>query len=138
MARVQAGAGEPATTGPEGADPPTPLETEPWTETTADLTNRLKRGAGMAAIGLVIAQIVTVAQTLVLGRLLGPHEVGVFTAGSVMMGVIGAFALGGLYQALIQREHDIEDAANTALIVTCVTGLLLAVAVLVASPLIGA
>jgi O-antigen/teichoic acid export membrane protein len=138
MSRVQAGAGEPATTGPEWAGPRTPLETEPWTETTADLTNRLKRGAGMAAIGMVIAQIVIVAQTLVLGRLLGPHEVGIFTAGSVMMGFMAVFAQSALYQALIQREHDIEDAANTVLIVTCVTGLLLALAVLVASPLIGA
>ena len=92
----------------------------------------------MAAIGMVIAQIVVVAQTLVLGRLLGPHEVGVFTAGTVLMGVMFLFAQGTLYQALIQREHDIEDAANTVLIVTCVTGLLLAVAALVASPLIGA
>jgi O-antigen/teichoic acid export membrane protein len=138
MSRVQASVGELDKIGPEGAGPRTPLETEPWTETTADLTNRLKRGAGMAAIGLAIAQIVIVAQTLVLGRLLGPHEVGVFTAGSVVMGVMAPFALGALYQALIQREHDIEDAANTVLIVTCVTGLLLAVAVLVASPLIGA
>src|SRR5271156_99798 len=138
MARVQAGAGEPATTGPEGADPPTPLETEPWTETTADLTNVLKRGAGMAAIGLVIVQIVTVAQTLVLGRLLGPHEVGIFAAGSVLTGVVAVFAQNTLSHALIQRERDIEDAANTVLIVTVVTGLLLALAVLVASPLIGA
>ena len=83
----------------------------------------------MAAIGLVIVQIVAVAQTLVLGRLLGPHEVGVFAAGSVMMGFMAVFAQGTLYQALIQREHDIEDAANTVLIVTFVTGLLLAVAV---------
>jgi PST family polysaccharide transporter len=131
MSGVQVGA-------EERADPRTPLETEPWTGNTADLTNKLKRGAGMAAIGLVIGQIVTVAQTLVLGRLLGPHEVGIFTAGSVMMGFMSAFALGSLYQALIQREQDIEDAANTVLIVTFVTGLLLAVAALVASPLIGA
>src|SRR5574337_144633 len=107
MSRVQAGAGELAKTGPEWAGASTPRETEPWTETTADLTNVLKRGAGMAAIGLVIVQIVTVAQTLVLGRLLGPHEVGIF-------------------------------AANTVLIVVFVTGLLLALANLVASPLIGA
>ncbi len=138
MSRVQAGAGELAKAGPEGAGPRTPLETEPWTETTADLTNVLKRGAGMAAIGLVIVQIVTVAQTLVLGRLLGPHEVGIFAAGTVMTGVIAVFAQNTLSHALIQREHDIEDAANTVLIVTCVTGLLLALAVLVASPLIGA
>ena len=88
MSRVQAGAGQPATTGPERAGPPTPLETEPWTETTADLTSRLKRGVGMAGIGMVISQITVVAQTLVLGRLLGPHEVGVFTAGTVLMGVM--------------------------------------------------
>ena len=138
MSRVQAGAAEPAKTGPEWDVPRAPLETEPWTETTAGLTSRLKRGAGMAGIGMVIAQIVTVAQTVVLGRLLGPHEVGVFTAGSVMMGFMAAFGLAGLYQALIQREHDIEDAANTALIVTVATGLLLAAAVLVASPLVGA
>src|SRR5271155_3339694 len=136
MSCVQAG--EPAMTGPERAGPRASVETEPWTETTADLTNRLKRGAGMAAIGLVIVQIVTVAQTLVLGRLLGPHEVGIYTAGSVMMGFMAVFAQSTLYQALIQREHDIEDAANTVMIVTFVTGLLLGVAVLVASPLIGA
>jgi O-antigen/teichoic acid export membrane protein len=138
MSRVQAGAGELAEAGPDGAGPRTPPETEPWTETTADLTNRLKRGAGMAAIGLVIVQIVTVAQTLVLGRLLGPHEVGIFAAGSVLTGVIAVFAQNTLSHALIQRERDIEDAANTVLIVTFVTGLLLALANLVASPLIGA
>ena len=138
MSRVQAGAGELAEAGPEGAGPRTPPETEPWTETTTDLTNVLKRGAGMAAIGLVIVQIVTVAQTLVLARLLGPHEVGIFAAGSVLTGVIAVFAQNTLSHALIQRAHDIEDAANTVLIVTFVTGLLLALAVLVASPLIGA
>jgi O-antigen/teichoic acid export membrane protein len=138
MTHVQAGAGELAQTEPEWAGPGTLLETEPWTESTADLSNVLKRGAGMAVIAVVIGQIVTVAQTLVLGRLLGPHEVGVFTAGSVMMAFVAVVAQSTLSQALIQREHDIEDAANTVLIVTFVTGLLLALAVLVASPLIGA
>ena len=52
MSRGQAG--EPAKTGPERAGPRTPVETEPRTETTADLTNVLKRGAGMAAIAWVI------------------------------------------------------------------------------------
>jgi len=125
-------------TGPERAGPELPLEIEPWTESTADLTNVLKRGAGMSAIGLVMVQVVTIVQTLVLGRLLGPHEVGIYTAGTVMMGFMAVFAQSTLTQALIQREHDIEDAANTVMIVTFVTGLLLAAAVLVASPFIGA
>jgi O-antigen/teichoic acid export membrane protein len=135
MSRVQA-ADEVAETGPEWAE--TPLPVEPWTETTDDLNNKLKRGAGMAAIAVVIAQIVTVAQTLVLGRLLGPQEVGIFAAGSVMMAYTAVFAQSTLTHALIQRKRDIEDAANTVLIVTCATGLLLALAVLAASPLIGA
>jgi PST family polysaccharide transporter len=138
MSHVQAGAGEAAKTGPERAGPRDPGETEPWTKTTADLTNVLKRGAGMSAIGFVIVQIVTVGQMLVVGRLLGPHEVGIFAAGSVLTGLVGVFAQATLYQALIQRERDVEDAANTVLIVTFVTGLLLAVAALAASPLMGA
>ena len=84
----------------------------------------LKRGAAMSAIGLVICQVVTVAQTIVLGRLLGPEEIGIFVAGSVTMGVL-LVTHGALSQALVQREHDIEDAANTVLIVTFATGLLL-------------
>ena len=56
----------------------------------------------------------------------------------MITGFAAVFTHGTLYQALIQREHDVEDAANTVLIVTFVTGLLLTLAVLVASPLIGA
>ena len=48
----------------------------------------------MSAVGLVISQAATVVQTLVLGRLLGPHEVGVFAAGSVVIGFLSAVAAG--------------------------------------------
>ena len=97
----------------------------------------LKRGMGYSAIGVVVCQIVVIVQTIVLGRLLGPQEVGVFTAGSVLTGFLLLFAQSTLAQALIQREDDIEDAANTVLVVTFVTGLLLGIGVLAASPLIG-
>jgi O-antigen/teichoic acid export membrane protein len=101
------------------------------------LSDVLKRGVALSAIGVVVCQIVIVAQTIALGRLLGPVEVGIFTAGSVMIGFLVVFAHSTLSQALIQREHDIEDAANTVLAVTFATGLLLGIGVLVASPLIG-
>ena len=107
------------------------------TETAAGLGGVLKRGAAMSAVGLVIAQAATVVQTLVLGRLLGPEEVGVFTAGSVLIGFLVVFAEGALSQALIHRKTDVEDAANTVLVVTFGTGLLGGLAVLAASPLIG-
>jgi PST family polysaccharide transporter len=101
------------------------------------LAGLLKRGAAMAAIGVVICQVVIVVQTIVLGRLLGPEEVGVFVAGMVAMSFLMEFAQSSLSQALVHRERDIEDAANTVLVVTFVTGLLLGIAVLAASPLIG-
>lgn len=97
----------------------------------------LKRGVGYAAIGAVVCQIVVIVQTVALGRLLGPAEVGIFTAGTVLMSFLLVFTQGTLAQALIQREDDIEDAANTVLVVTFVTGLLLGIGVLAVSPLIG-
>lgn len=101
------------------------------------LTDRLKRGAAMASIGLVSTQVVIVVQTIVLGRVLGPKEVGIFAAGSVVAEFVVVFAQSPLSQALVQRERDIEDAANTVLVVSSVTGLLVGISVLAGSPLIG-
>ena len=101
------------------------------------LGGTLKRGAALATIGMVLVQGVTVVQTLVLGRLLGPYEVGVYTAGSVLVTTLGMFAQGSLGDAIIQRKHDLEDAAHTAMAVTFGMGLLLALGAAAASPLIG-
>lgn len=108
------------------------------TEVSDGLSGVLKRGAAMAAVGVVASQSVTIVQTIALGRLLGPDEIGIFTAGSVLVGFLVVFAQGALSQALIHRENDIEDAANTVFIVTLGAGLLLSVLLLAASPLIGA
>lgn len=108
------------------------------TATSGGLSGVLKRGAWMAAIGVVISQAVTVVQTIALGRLLGPEEIGVFTAGSVLVGFVVICAQGAMSQALIHRENDVENAANTVLVVTFVSGLLLGLLLLAVSPLIGA
>ena len=110
--------------------------TDPGAAHRGGFAGLMKRGATMSAIGLVICQVITVAQTIALGRLLGPEEIGAFAAGTVTMGLL-LVAHSSLSQALVQREHDLEDAANTVLVVTFVTGLVLALAVLAASPLIG-
>lgn len=110
--------------------------TEPEIADSRPLGSTLKRGAALAAAGLVVCQLITVIQTIVLGRILGPAEVGIFAAGSVAIGVL-LVTHSSLSQALIQRDGDIEDAANTVLVVTFSTGLLLGFGVLAASPLIG-
>ena len=104
---------------------------------TASLSGILKRGVGYSAVGIVVCQLAVIVQTIALGRILGPGEVGVFAAGSVLSGFLLAFTQSTLAQALIQRDDDIEDAANTVLIVTFFTGVLLGIGVLIASPLIG-
>ncbi len=101
------------------------------------LSGVLKRGAGYSVVGVAVCQIVVIAQTIVLGRLLGPQEVGVFTAGTVLMGFLLVFSQGTLAQALIKREDDIEDAANTVLLANLATGLVFGIGVLVSAPLIG-
>jgi PST family polysaccharide transporter len=101
------------------------------------LSGVLKRGVGYSAVGVVICQLVVIVQTIVLGRLLGPAEVGIFTAGSVLLGGLLMVTHGTLAQALIRRDDDIEDAANTVLIATAATGLLLGIGVFAVSPLIG-
>jgi O-antigen/teichoic acid export membrane protein len=141
LRRVRCAASAPASDEcPAQPDPAlvlTPSEDEPYTAVTTDLTGVLKRGAAMAAGGLVLAQLVTVVQTLVLGRLLGPTEVGIYAGGSVMMGFLIMFVQSGLSHALIQRERDVEDAANTVMVATLVTGIALAVVTLVTAPMIG-
>lgn len=52
-----------------------------------------------------------------------------------MVGTLALFAQGTLTQALIQRDADVEDAANAALIATTLTGLLLGLAALATAPL---
>lgn len=101
------------------------------------LARMVKRGMAMAASGVVVVQVVSITQTLIVGRLLGPEQVGVYTAGAVLVGFVLMMTEGTMAHALIQREHDVEDAANTALIATAVNGLLLALATLAASPVIG-
>ena len=54
-----------------------------------------------------------------------------------MIGFLAVVAEGALSQALIHRKTDVEDAANTVLVVTFGTGLLGSLALLAASPLIG-
>jgi O-antigen/teichoic acid export membrane protein len=97
----------------------------------------LKRGAAMSAIGLVLSQFATLVGAIVLARLLGPAEIGVYTAGFVVIDLLTVFAQSVLAQALVQHERDVEDAANTVLVFSFVTGLLAGVLVLAAAPLIG-
>ncbi|WP_106096817.1 oligosaccharide flippase family protein [Pseudonocardia dioxanivorans] len=101
------------------------------------LGSTLKRGAMLSGLALGVVQVVSFVQTLILARILDPTQIGLYAAGTVMMGFLLGFTEGGLRGALIQREGDVEDAADTVFWVTFVTGLGLAVLSLASAPIIG-
>ncbi|MGX1804459.1 oligosaccharide flippase family protein [Nocardia sp. NPDC055321] len=98
----------------------------------------LRRGAALSAAGVGAVQIIALAQTLVLARLLTPAEVGVFTAGTVLTTVVVVFSHGSLSHALIQRRTEIADAAETVFRVTLGSGVALAGLLVLTAPVLSA
>lgn len=96
-----------------------------------------RRGAALSAITLILVQGVSLGSTLVIARLLSPEEVGLYAAGVVLSGFIVVFAEGGLRSALVQRQHDVPDAADTVFYATSVSGIVLSLLALAAAPLVG-
>ncbi|MDF2977060.1 MAG: polysaccharide biosynthesis protein, partial [Actinomycetospora sp.] len=101
------------------------------------LGRTLKRGASISAAMLFVTQVISLAQTVVVARLLSPAEIGVFTLGTLFANFLVTLAGGGMKAALIQRGHDIEKAANTAFYASLVTGVVMATGALAAAPLLG-
>lgn len=101
----------------------------------AGLGSVLRRGAVISAAGLVSVQITALIQTIVLARLLTPAEVGAFAAGTVLTTFVVVFSHSSLSHALIQRQGDPTDAAETVFWVTLGTGILLTVLLLCSAPL---
>ncbi|MDD7940810.1 oligosaccharide flippase family protein [Actinomycetospora lutea] len=100
------------------------------------LSRTLKRGATISASMLFVTQLISLAQTVVVARLLSPAEIGAFTLGTIFANFMIVMADGGMRAALIHRETDVEDAANTAFWASLVTGVLMSTAALAASPLL--
>jgi len=100
------------------------------------LGNTLRRGVTISAFTLVLVQVTSLVTTLLLARLLSPAEIGIYAAGTVLTGFLVMFAEGGLRGALIQRQTQIEDTADTVFWATAATGVLMSLGALAASPLV--
>ena len=100
------------------------------------LARTLRRGAVLSAGGLVVVQIVSLVQTLVIARILTPAEVGVFAAGTVLSAFLMTFSEGGMRNALVQRERNVEDAADTVFWATLGAGVLWAALAVAVAPAI--
>ncbi len=101
-----------------------------------NLGQTLRRGAAISAGALIVVQLILLAQTLALARILSPAQVGIFAAGTVLSGFLLTFSEGGLRNALVQRQHGLEDAANTVFWASLCAGLLWALAAAAAAPVV--
>jgi PST family polysaccharide transporter len=101
------------------------------------LRKKLTRVATASMGAQAITQGVSLLQTVVLARLLTPAEVGVFAAGTVLTALLVEFSEGGLRAALVNRQRDVEAAAQTVFWATLVSGVLISLGALAAAPVIG-
>jgi O-antigen/teichoic acid export membrane protein len=86
---------------------------------------------------LIVVQAISLASTLLLARLLSPAEVGIYAAATVLNGFLMMFSESGLYVALVQRERDVDDAADTVFWATTANGVLMGLLALAAAPVVG-
>ncbi|MDD7940815.1 oligosaccharide flippase family protein [Actinomycetospora lutea] len=100
------------------------------------LGSRLRSGAKFASVALVFTQVISLAQTIVVARILSPAEIGTFTLGTIFANFLTTLTDGGMRAALIQRGRQIEDAANTVFWVGLVTGTAMSLVALASAPLL--
>jgi PST family polysaccharide transporter len=98
---------------------------------------KVKRVAAASAVALAYTQVVSLAQAVTLARVLSPHELGVFAAGTILIAFLDTVAEGGLRTALIQRDDRVAEASETVFWGTLATGAVMSLGALGASPAIG-
>jgi len=77
---------------------------------------------------------ITFGTTIILARILGPSNYGLFALAFVVIGSFGIFKSLGIESALIQRKNEIIKAANTAFFIIPVLGLILYLLLYVTAP----
>lgn len=128
---------EPPEAAEEGAGPPDEVDDSEHNPSLEGLGAKLRTGAKFASVALVFTQLISLTQTIVIARILTPLEIGTFTLGTLFATFLTTMADGGMRAALIQREREVEDAANTAFWVSLGTGSAMALCALAASPVLG-
>jgi PST family polysaccharide transporter len=115
-----------------------PTSSTDVTAPASQLRTKITRVATASAAAQAVTQTVALLQVVVLARLLSPTEVGIFAAGTVLTTLLAEFSEGGLRAALVNRQRDVEAAAETVFWATMLSGVLASLAALAAAPLIGA
>ena len=84
-----------------------------------------------------LQKVISFVTTIILARILGPSNFGLFALALVIVGAFGLFKSMGIESALIQRKDNIKLAADTAFYIIPVLGILLYLFLNFSAPIIG-
>jgi O-antigen/teichoic acid export membrane protein len=103
--------------------------------------NELKRQTVSGIKWLVgssfLQKAISVGTMVILARILGPADFGLFALAFIAIDALGLFKSMGFDSALIQRKDNVEKAANTAFFIIPVLGILLYLILAISAPSIG-
>jgi lipopolysaccharide exporter len=95
---------------------------------------RVLAAGGWAFLGRTLVGASGFARTLVLARLLSPHDFGVMATAFVILGAIETFTGTGFETALIQRRDDVDRFYDSAFTIQALRGVVLAALLWLAAP----
>ena len=95
---------------------------------------KVVRSMGWAAVSSGAARLTQFVSLAILAIVLSPDDFGLVAVAFLIANTAAVFQGLGLGPALIQRQGEVSDAANTAFTLTVVTGLGLGAAAVVAAP----
>jgi O-antigen/teichoic acid export membrane protein len=102
------------------------------------LTGTVVRGTALAGAGYALSQALTLVVYVVLARLVTPTELGLFTAGLVLVGLARLYTESGMLAAVVYQRDRLNEAASTAVVATFVAGVLIGLLMLALAPALGA
>jgi O-antigen/teichoic acid export membrane protein len=121
---------------PLNATPQTPEGRQEALEQPHGLDSRILRSSAWVALSYGGRNVLTMLSTLLLARLLVPHDFGVVALASTFVLILEHVQSSGLAASIVYRRTDVERAAATALVFAAVAGAGLCVANFAAAPLV--
>lgn len=92
-----------------------------------ELRRDVVTGVGWAFLSSFSVRAMQVLTTLILAKLLQPHDFGIFALSSLIINAAAVFRDVGFAQVVIYRQADVRKTAGTALTLTLISSLVLAV-----------
>ena len=100
------------------------------------LRTRVVRSAGWVFAGRAVLQGLLIVKLVIMARLLGPEDFGLFGFALLALGALNTFTRTGFNSALIQRKDNAESYLDTAWTVHVIRALVLGAAMVGTAPLV--